>query len=299
MSTHPHARGVALMIIAAVLWSTAGVFTRLLESAGRWETVFWRSSFCVVGMVVLGLAMYRGEAWRKLVSTGWAGLASGCMWALQFTSFMIALTHTTVANTLLVACLSPLVAAVLARVILRESIPARTWLMIALALAGILVMFGADTGGGRWIGNLIALGVPIGAGLNWVILRKLHAEVDLVPAVLIGALLSALGTLALALPFRASPWDVSVLAGLGFFQLALPCALSVVAARYLSPTELALFALLEVLLGPLWAWLGANETPAPNTFTGGAIVLAALVTEAIARGRAPGDIVRQRAPMTP
>lgn len=79
-----------------------------------------------------------------------------------------------------------------------------------------------------------------------------------------------------ALPFSASSRDLLLLAFLGFFQLALPCMLLVVASRTLPAPEIALLGLLEVVLGPLWAWLGAGETPAASTLTGGMVVLAAL-----------------------
>ena len=62
--------------------------------------------------------------------------------------------------------------------------------------------------------------------------------------------------------------------------------LLVIAARHSSATEVALLALLEVLLGPLWAWLGAGEVPAPTTIAGGALVLAALVLNELAGSRA-------------
>jgi drug/metabolite transporter (DMT)-like permease len=75
---------------------------------------------------------------------------------------------------------------------------------------------------------------------------------------------------------------------LGFFQLGLPCMLLVIAARHLSATELALLALLEVLLGPLWAWLGAGEVPAATTVIGGTLVLAALVLNEAAAARRRG-----------
>jgi drug/metabolite transporter (DMT)-like permease len=54
------------------------------------------------------------------------------------------------------------------------------------------------------------------------------------------------------------------------------------AARHLSAPEIALLALLEVLLGPLWTWLGAGEVPAAATLSGGGIVLAALVFNELA-----------------
>jgi len=101
--------------------------------------------------------------------------------------------------------------------------------------------------------------------------------VDLVPAVLVGAALSSLATLPLAMPFAASWHDIGLLALLGLLQLAIPCALSVVCARVLKAPEIALLALLEVIFGILLAWLGADEVPTQAVLTGGALVIGALV----------------------
>jgi drug/metabolite transporter (DMT)-like permease len=76
---------------------------------------------------------------------------------------------------------------------------------------------------------------------------------------------------------QASARDIALLAFLGFFQLGLPCMLLVVASRTLLAPEIALLGLLEVVLGPLWAWLGAGEVPAESTLLGGLLVLGALV----------------------
>src|SRR3989454_11878146 len=83
-------------------------------------------------------------------------------------------------------------------------------------------------------------------------------------------------SLPFALPFSATPRDLALLAFLGFFQLALPCMLVVIASRSLLAPEIALLGLLEVVLGPLWAWLGAGEVPGRATLVGAAIVLTAL-----------------------
>ena len=64
---------------------------------------------------------------------------------------------------------------------------------------------------------------------------------------------------------------------LGVVQLAIPCVLSVVCACVLKAPEVALLALLEILFGITWAWLGAHETPAPNVLIGGALVMGALL----------------------
>jgi drug/metabolite transporter (DMT)-like permease len=288
-----HRRAIGLMIVAATLWSIAGVVTRQLtpslQTDGRFEVTFWRSLFAAV-FVGGYFLLVRRQGWRPLAATGWPGLVSGLMWAVMFIAFMLALTFTTVANTLLVLSLGPLITALLARAVLKVPIAPRTWAAIAAATVGILWMATqaapATTGGRPLLGMLIAFTVPIASAINLVTLQKTRARVDLVPAVFFGGVISAALMLPLALPFQAGPRDLFLLSVLGFFQLGLPCMLMVVAARSLSAPEVALLALLEVVLGPLWAWLGAGEIPATATLTGGVLVLGALVVNELAALRA-------------
>jgi drug/metabolite transporter (DMT)-like permease len=132
----------------------------------------------------------------------------------------------------------------------------------------------------------IAFAVPVASAVNIVLLKRTGARVDLVPTVLLGAVFSCLAMLPLAWPLSAGGTDLAILAGLGVFQLAVPCMLMVGATRHLAPHEIALLGLLEVVLGPLWAWLGAGEQPAASTLLGGSMVLAALALNELASLRA-------------
>lgn len=289
-----HARAVALMVVANVLWSTAGLVTRLLESAHSWEVTFWRSFFAAISMAgILGWTRRR-EAWTAVRAAGWPGIVSGLMFATMFTCFMLAVTRTTVANTLVVNSLYPVFAAILGWVVLRTRLAVYTWVAIAAAVGGMVWMFAAGLGSGL-SGTLIAFGVPVAAAVNVVTLRKWGRKVDLAPAVLLGGVFSALITLPFALPFEASVHDLAWLAGLGMFQLAVPCMMLVVASRHLPPAEVALLTLLEVVLGPLWVWLGVGETPAAATLAGGAVVLAAVAGNEMIALYGPAKFRRVRA----
>jgi drug/metabolite transporter (DMT)-like permease len=262
------------MVIAPVLWSTAGVVTRHVERASAFETVFWRSLFACA-FVALALAVQKNSIeWKKPV---WV---SGAMWAVMFTAFMLALQLTSTANTLVVMSVSPLLTALLARAFLSDPLPLRTWGAVAAAAVGIAWMFATGLGahsGRDYLGMAIAAMVPVAAAVNVVTLRASAATVDLRPAVMLGGALSCLVALPLALPFHGTGKDIALLGLLGVFQLGLPCVLLVIASRALLAPEIALLGLLEVLLGPLWAWLGAGERPAGATLIGGGIVLGALV----------------------
>lgn len=288
------------MILAPTLWSIAGVVTRNLspelQAHGRFEITFWRSLFAA--LFVGGYLLFvRRDLVRTVQRAGTTGLLSGAMWAIMFVSFMLALTLTSTANTLIVLAVAPLITALLARAVLRTPIAARTWLAIFAAMSGIGWMFIGSLkieSAASVLGMAIAFGAPVAAAINVVILKKRGQSVDLIPAVFVGGVISAAIVLPLAVPFIAQTTDILLLALLGCFQLGLPCMLLVLAARHLAATEVALLALLEVVLGPLWAWLGAGEVPAATTLAGGTVVIGALVFNELAgwRGRRLGTLTR-------
>jgi drug/metabolite transporter (DMT)-like permease len=269
-------RAILTLIACCFCWSIAGVFTRHLEAAKSFEVTFWRSLFCAVTVALIIVFVQKKNLFATLKSMGWPGFFSGCMWAMMFTCFMLALTRTSTANTLLVSSLSPLFAAVLGWVVLGTRVRIFTWCMIALALGGIWWMIRTGISREGFGGMAIALGVPIGSAINIVVLKKVNVNVDLAPAVLIGGVISALGTLPLSMPFTATAHDIGILAMLGIIQLAIPCMIMVSVAKHLAPQQIALLCLLEVILGPIWSWAFAGEALSAATIQGAAIVIAAL-----------------------
>ena len=268
------------MVVAALMWSTAGVVTRHLDAARSFEVTFWRALFTATSLLFI-LPLLRGSSvFSKIRHASRAFWISGVCWSVMFTAYMVALTLTSVANVLITMSLGPLMTAVIARIFIGHRIALRTWAAIVVAGLGIAYMYAPQIAGGQLIGTLVALCVPIAGATNWTVTQNAHAQghdVDLVPAVFIGAVISALFTLPLAWPFQANAHDLQLLASLGVFQLAIPCVLSVLCARVLQAPEMSLLALLEVLFGILLVWLGAGEAPNAAVLLGGTLVLGALV----------------------
>lgn len=276
-----HSRAIVLMVVVTLMWSIAGVLTRHLETARSFEVTFWRSFFTAVALLVI-LPFFQGRAVFSTIRAGGTPLwVSGICWSVMFTAFMVALTLTTVANVLVTLALGPFMTALVARVFIGNRIALRTWLAIAVAGAGIAWMYGGQLDFRSQLnGTLVALLVPIAAAINWTVVQysRSHGKrIDLVPAVLVGAVISSLVTLPLSFPMLATPRDIGLLAILGVFQLAIPCVLSVLCAGILKAPEISLLALLEVIFGIVLAWVGAGEVPGPSVLTGGALVVGALV----------------------
>lgn len=274
-----HSRAVALMLLVTLLWSIAGVVTRHLEHARSFEVTFWRSFFTVVSLLVI-LPALQGRSVFSAMRGGAALWLSGLCWSVMFTTFMVAMMLMPVANVLVTMAAGPLLTALFARIFIGHRIALRTWFAIGVAGVGMAWMYGAQMGSLPLAGTLVALCIPVAAAANWTVVQSSQQHghaVDLVPAVLVGAVLSALATLPLALPFQATGYDILLLALLGLFQLAIPCVLAVRCGRVLKAPEMALLGLLEVIFGILLAWAGAGERPGPAVLTGGLLVIGALV----------------------
>ena len=201
---------------------------------------------------------------RAVRAVGCPGSLAGALLAGTFFFFIGSLTRTTVANTFVLMSVSPFLAAIAARVVLNERVPARTWIAMAVAFAGIVVMFG---GRGRCRASSPATcwrsACRCCFAAQLTVLRKFHATVDMLPMVMIAGLCVARRRRsARAALRRRRAHDLAVLALMGCVQLGAGCLLLTAASRTLSATELGLLALLEPILGPLWVWVLLGEHPA-------------------------------------
>ncbi|HKU88110.1 MAG TPA: DMT family transporter [Casimicrobiaceae bacterium] len=271
-----HSRAIVFMIVAAVCWSSGGFLVRQLSLANAWEIVFWRSAFMTLFVAGVLTAIHRGGMPRAVRQAGVPGLLAGAFLAGTFFFFIGSLTRTTVANTNILMSVSPFLAALAARVVLKEPVPLRTVIAMLAAFAGIVVMFAQTADAGRLTGNLLALGVSCCFAAQLTVLRKFHATVDMLPQVMIAGILSLVVAAMLAPPFAATGRDLAILAIMGCVQLGTGCLLATAASKHLSATELGLLALLEPILGPIWVWVLMDEHPGAATLAGGAVVLSAV-----------------------
>ena len=288
--TLTHRGAVAVMVAVCLMWSIAGVITRQLQDTRSFEATFWRSSFTVLFLSLIVAAVQGRTALAKFRAGGPALWLSGLCWAVMFTAYMLALTLTTVANVLVTMAIGPFLTAIVARIFNGQRIAARTWAAILAAGVGIASMYASQLTSGGLAGTLVALCVPLAGAANWTVTQRSHLrgdDVDFIPALLLGAALSALATLPLAVPLSAPAGDISLLALLGLVQLAIPCALAVQCARVLAPPEIALLALLEVVFGIALAWAIVGEAPGLPVLVGGAIVIGALAANELVAWRRP------------
>jgi drug/metabolite transporter (DMT)-like permease len=270
--------GIALVVAAAVAWSTAPFFTRLLP-LDSWTIIFWRGVFGGAFIAVALLAA-RGRAglqdFRDMDSIAWlvASLST-----LAMIAFIPALQLTSVSNVAIIIATGPFATAALAWIWLRERPRWQTLVAMAVALCGIVIIVGGAGGGSDIIGIALACFMMSVIAAMTVVVRR-HKGTPMVAA---AALSNFLGSI-VSLPFADGITSVTsaqllTLAMFGIFQVGLGLSLFMLGSRFLPSGQAALIGTIETPLMPFWIWLAFQEIPTARALIGGAIVMAAVVAD--------------------
>jgi drug/metabolite transporter (DMT)-like permease len=272
-SSHALARGRAMIAGAALLWSMAGILTRLVETDG-WTLTFWRSFLGGSFLLIVVLLQGRGfiGRFRALSPVGWF---LGIWMGLETVCFIIAFTHTTIANALIIIAINPLLAALAGWMVLRERIALHTAVALVASFGGVAYMVWGGLGSGSSLGNLMALLVAGMFAVVIITIRK-FGDVDLLPAMVIAGFSGAAIILPLAHPFTISLSDAGYLTLFGCCEFGLSLVLFTAGARLVPTVEVALLGLVESALAPVWVWIAVGEEPGERALAGGAVVLGTL-----------------------
>ncbi|HEY2325902.1 MAG TPA: DMT family transporter [Gaiellaceae bacterium] len=269
-------RGRIYVALAALAWSTAGPLQRAL-SVGVASQLAGRALFAVFGLLAYIVITERKRTFRAFLGIGRAGLAIAALMAASSGSFLVALNHTSVANVLFMQALSPIIAALFAAA-MGEHVSRRTWIAMAIAIAGVSLMVGGPDRPGV-IGLTLSLVMSF-TFAGTIVLTRHRRDVSMAPA----TCLSQLVVFAVAAPFVSTAAiggrDWLLLALMGVCQIGLGLIFLSIGGRLIPAAEVALITLLEILLGPLWVWIFESERPGTTTVLGGLIVLGAVVFHA-------------------
>jgi drug/metabolite transporter (DMT)-like permease len=273
---------LAFAFAGIILLSPESLLIRLVE-VDRWTLLFWRGTLMCVGLLAASVILARSTA--VIGAIGRAGVLVAVLFGIQTVLFIVSITNTEVANTLVAVSAAPLFAAIYQRVFFGQRIGRRLLAVITVAMLGIGIMVSGSLGRGNVWGDLAGLGAAAGLGGSFVVIGR-HRDRTMVPAMALGGLVAALLALPLASPLTATTSDFRYLAISGLVVLPLGFGLLAVAPRYIPGAEVALITLLEAVLGPIWVWLALGEVPAPAAVLGGAMVIGALAVNSAAMLRA-------------
>jgi drug/metabolite transporter (DMT)-like permease len=270
--------GRLAIFLAALAWSTAGLGQRGLDATAVTQ-VAGRAFFAAIALFALVVAMERRGTVRAFLGMGRSGVAMTVFLGISSGAFLLALNHTTVANVLFMQAAAPMMAALLGWALISEPVDARTWAALFLAGAGVVVMAAGSLDAG--VG---AVGLPLLMTASFaavIVIARHRRDVSMMPATCASQVL----VVAVCAPFvslgSVSGSDWAILAALGVGQMGMGLAFLTIGARLIPPAQVALISLLEVVLGPIWVWLAYGERPSAATLVGGAVVVAAVVVQAV------------------
>jgi drug/metabolite transporter (DMT)-like permease len=277
-------RAVIIIILGGIFLSTLGLGVRLMESANSLQVTFYRALGQAAFMTLILLMQYRTKSIQAFRDTGRIGFVAGFMFAGASVFLIFALNNTTVANAMFIMSLVPFAAAILAWVFLREKIERKTVIAIGVAVFGVCIMINGAISNDGLKGIVYAfIMVLFYAGFT-VALRAIKNGDSLVAACwgsYLVVLLFGFGVGDLDVPKH----DLILCLLLGVFQVGLGGLCLVVGSREVPAAQISLLAMLEVVLAPIWVWLGVGETPALLTLVGGGFIIAAIGYQALSRNK--------------
>lgn len=245
---------------------------RNIESASGWQILFYRGlAFSLMLFLGLLFKYRRGtvDAFKAIGKPGlWAALALG----LGSVCYVFAILLTTVANAVFIIGAAPLATAFTAWLVLGERTSKFGIGAMLVSLIGIGLMFADGLIEGRWLGNIAALVVVVSFVIFLLILRS-RQRVDMLPATCLGGLVMAGVGGIFAENLIISNHDLTIALLMGWVQFGIGFWCFTIATRYILASEVALFALTESILGPIWVWIGVGEQPSLLTLVGSGIVL--------------------------
>ncbi len=283
-------RGIAMLIASAFFLSTAGIALRLVEQADGWQILFYRAVSMSL-TIFLFLIYQKGTAvLDEFRGLGWNDALLALFLGTGFVAYVFALLFNTIANALFIFSSAPFVAALLGWVVLGERVALRTWVCIAGAMAGLAIMVASGLAAGRYLGNLVALWIPVSYAAGIILVRRSERQ-DMLSALCLAGLVAAALSAIFVRDFSLPTLDLGISLYLGVFQVGAGFGLMVLGARYIPAAQVGLLALVEPILAPVWVWLGVGEVPAIATILGGSIILLCITTDGILNIVRPGPPV--------
>ncbi len=271
------ATGIAFVLLATLGWSLSGIFVRFLPGLSGWEINCWRGFSMSLALVGWLLAVYgvRGTVEKFRAIPPPAMIACAGFFALGSTLYVTSLTLTSTANVSAIGAISPLFAATLSPLVTRERAGLMTWLAALIALGGVAVIVHDGLTTGRYLGDLLAVLVALSFAGQTLALRR-YRNLELMPAMAAGGfvvfVLAALFGGGLSVPAN----EIAILSIMGPVQLAIPILFYARGARSVPGVTLTIIVMLDVVLNPLWTWIGVGEVPSTESLIGSAIIIGAV-----------------------
>jgi len=272
LRTRDTSRGALLVAVAALLWSSSGLFIKLLP-LGALQIACARSLVAALTIAVV-VKLRGGQPFPRPDA-----LALGCAvaYAGVLILFVAATKLTTAANAIFLQFSAPIYLVFLEPWVTGRALRGRDLSAVGLCVIAMGLFFVGRLGAGTLAGNL--LGVVSGLclavfSLTLKLQRKRRPETDPISSIILGNLLVAALCAPMALRgFSPTLAQGGILLYLGVFQIGIAYVFFNAGMRHLSATAAVVTGTLEAVLNPVWVFIGIGERPSAWALLGGIMIL--------------------------
>ncbi len=272
LSGGPHYSPLLLVLVAAIIWSTGGLFIKATHLSGI-AVSFGRSFFAVIT-----IALYTRREGFGLNRV--AALAS-LLYAALLLLFVLATKQTTAANAIFLQYTAPVYVLVLEPLLYKEAFRRRDLITVAACVVGMSLFFVGKLRPQDYSGNLMALASGVCFAFYFLLLRHSSARnVNRATSAIYGNLLLVLMLAPIGVPafLEISGPDLARVAYLGVVQIGIAYLLFTLAmARGVRSLDAGIIGYIEPVLNPVWVFIFIGERPSGWALLGGAIIVTAVV----------------------
>lgn len=268
-------KGLAIAALG-VLFITPDALLVKITSVDPVVFLFWRGLLLALSFLIINSVWYGSRLVPEMIRCGWKGWFCAIAFALSTVGFVVGMKNTAAGNVLIILNTAPVIAALIAWLVWKETLPLRTWVIIVVCVTGASIMAVGEWGRGEPLGLMMAglAATALAANLN---VARSRPDADMSVMLMFGALVLA-GVAAAAGGAKLPSLRDSLFIGL-LCLVFLPVAATLIqiGPRYIPAAEVSMMLLLETVIGAFLVWLVLGEVPTTLSLVGGVIVFSALL----------------------
>ena len=276
--------GYILLLFGGFCLSWGGFIIRSFEEATVWQILLLRSVFFMIALMFFLIATYKKNTIKIIKDDGFPAVLGGLVMSLSFIAFVVSMSITTVANVVFIISTQTMFLAIFGYFYLKEKVSLISFFSILLAMGGITIMVGDSLSTSSFLGNIVALAIPINFSILVMIIRK-NKNLDMVPAIFYSGIFSIIYGLILSESFVFTGHDILMGFFLGVPQLAFGFICITIGSRTTPSTTIGLLMLTETLFAPVWVWIFLNEIPPLSVLIGGCVIITAIILKSLDKNK--------------
>lgn len=276
--------GYILCLLGGFFLSWGGLIIRSFETSDIWQILTIRSFFFIIALILFLIFTYKRNTLLVIKKSGFPAIIAGLFLSLSFVAYIVAMSKTSVANVVFIISTQTIFLAIFGYLFLKEKITLKGFIAIILAFFGMIVMVGDSINQGTLFGNVVAFAIPINFTILVMIIRK-FPQLDMVPAIFYSGVFSGIYGIFLASSLIFSANDILMGFFLGVPQLAFGFICVTIGTKTTQAVTVGLLMLLETICAPIWVWIFLDEVPPLSVFTGGAIIISAVILKSFDKSK--------------